>query len=156
MNPFSSVLFSIADHYEKSVNINYKYHRKETGHRKFQQELGMFLAIVTGLQWFHCDIYSARLPNWENTINNHPNPNRQRDYVRSYILPPTQAGTLVFTPSVWEPRLEGSEGWRCRVGWLVVHVEVGTCYTGMFGDFWKKSSRIVLYMEKKSSGDFLS
>ena len=146
VNPFSSVLFSIADHFEKSVKINYKYHRKKTGHRKFQQELGMFLAIVTGLQWFHCDIYSTRLPNWENTRNTIRIRNIWRDDVRSYILPPTQAGTLVFTPSVWEPSLEG---WRCRVGWLVVHVEVGTL---LHGDVWrfleKKNSRIVLYMEK--------
>lgn len=71
-------------------------------------------------------------------------PWRERDYVRSYILPPTQAGTLVFTPSVWEPSLEG---WRVveLVGWLVGCTcwLVGIYVTRrMFGDFWKRKTAV--------------
>ena len=105
--------------------------------------------VTIGSIGFH--IFCRGLPNWENTINT-----IRRDYVRSYILPPTQAGTLVFTPSVWEPSLE-SVGSMWEVGWLVGWLVGFTCW-GWFPCYTEDvflrifgkviSSRIVLYMEK--------
>ena len=138
---------------------------KKTGHKiKFQQELGFTLfpyccfswQFVTGLQMVPLgSIYSAG----DSPMGKIPSiPWRERDYVRSYILPPTQAGTLVFTPSVWEPRFRSRLGrWSGSwlVGWLYMLVGWYICYTE---DVWrfleKKNSRIVLYIWKKPSGDF--